>query len=855
MKPKSLYLAMFALFPLFLSTNSLANQWPGTAWEMKSPPAVASTTSGDLYLPIIRGATQSFSYVIDNNLTPSQTSLPGLNGGAPRMVAAAVGPDGVRSEFVVDEVVFRPKNQAELDAFLATYGGTALRDGTPIIISDAQTDPNPLPESSGLYLIRVDLSRSSLDDFTTSMEAAGVGGQFTFSSEAAARLMALIARETAQQLSPNLLLQSDAVLEHPDGSGGNLDAATWAWMTEDDDPNTPGDQGLSIGVIHAWEYLAYLGFPPTEGVWTPPIVAIIDGGFALDETTGVPLNNNIDYFYYGTKPYQADLIDYDGTAGGINPMTCTGGTPCPWHGQGAFGVAAARPRNLYGSAGTGGPVAVPMLFKVDSSFYSVADAIRSAAINGADVISLSLGGECAVWDWLCATPPDDIFDALQQAILFAKSSGAVVVAAAGNDGKNISNTNVIPCKLNGVICVGAVNGNGQAASFSNYGTGVDIWAPTNILSTVAPHTAAQDTNDEGMDELYLFGGTSASTPFVAGIVALMKTLDSALTVESVQQILQDTANLSSDAKVTPGYVDAYRAVAQVQLNQPPAVSVTSPDDGAAVSWKSGLYLRAQVIDPESPELFEGEVTFTSDLDGTLCMGIGGGIDFGCTAPALSVGMHSITARATDPFGATGSDTITLNVINQAPTATITYPPANSTFYTSQVINFRGYGFDFDETIPDDHLVWVSDIDGQLGTGPDIDVSLSQGTHTISLTATDAFGLTGQDTIQVNVQAGAGHPTAKILQPENNDFFSPDTIIIFEGQGTDPEDGTLAGEQLRWSSDRDGFLGTGMYIEVQLSGPASPCNPETIQHIITLEATDSDGNKATHQISVTIGRIC
>ena len=74
-----------------------------------------------------------------------------------------------------------------------------------------------------------------------------------------------------------------------------VDSATFPWMTEDDDPFRPGNQGLSVGVTHAWEYLRYHDLPPSEGVYDPPIVAIVDSGFALDPTTGVPLNGNLDY--------------------------------------------------------------------------------------------------------------------------------------------------------------------------------------------------------------------------------------------------------------------------------------------------------------------------------------------------------------------------------------------------------------------------------------------------------------------------------------------------------------------------------------------------------------------------------
>ncbi len=67
------------------------------------------------------------------------------------------------------------------------------------------------------------------------------------------------------------------------------------WFTEDSDPATPGDQGLSTGVTHAWDYLSYHGILEVPGTYYIPKIAIIDIGFDLDPTTGIPMNGNLDY--------------------------------------------------------------------------------------------------------------------------------------------------------------------------------------------------------------------------------------------------------------------------------------------------------------------------------------------------------------------------------------------------------------------------------------------------------------------------------------------------------------------------------------------------------------------------------
>jgi subtilisin family serine protease len=95
-----------------------------------------------------------------------------------------------------------------------------------------------------------------------------------------------------------------------------------------------------------------------------------------------------------------------------------------------FGVAAAYPRNGFGSAGTGGNVVKPMLIRYDGSFTLIADAVRSAALSGADVINLSWGGGC---NSLCRNFAGG--NRLQADLGFAANLGVINVASAGNKGQ------------------------------------------------------------------------------------------------------------------------------------------------------------------------------------------------------------------------------------------------------------------------------------------------------------------------------------------------------------------------------------------------------------------------------------
>ncbi len=150
------------------------------------------------------------------------------------------------------------------------------------------------------------------------------------------------------------------------------------------------------------------------------------------------------------------------------------------------------------------------------SFQNIADGIRYAADNGANVINLSLGGSSGSV-------------VLSSAIEYAQNLGAVVVMAAGNDALSEPD---YPAKyaINFGISVGAVDINSQIAYFSNR-AGLD----PSLNHVVAPGVSIYSTVPGGGYAYY--DGTSMATPHVAGVVALMLSANPNLTPLQVQQIL------------------------------------------------------------------------------------------------------------------------------------------------------------------------------------------------------------------------------------------------------------------------------------------------------------------------------
>ncbi|MGG6268234.1 DUF5942 domain-containing protein [Leptolyngbya sp. AN03gr2] len=182
------------------------------------------------------------------------------------------------------------------------------------------------------------------------------------------------------------------------------------------------------------------------------------------------------------------------------------------HGTHVAGTIAQSTNNNFGVAGIAYEANI-MPLKVLSSFgggtvADIAEAIRFAADNKADVINLSLGGggESSV---------------LKDAIDYAHSQGVVVVAAAGNSDQNAAD---YPARYPHAIAVAALNASGEKAFYSNYGAGVDISAPGGSTLEGEAGGILQNTFDPqtGESVFAAFQGTSMAAPHVAGVAALIK---------------------------------------------------------------------------------------------------------------------------------------------------------------------------------------------------------------------------------------------------------------------------------------------------------------------------------------------
>jgi subtilisin family serine protease len=188
------------------------------------------------------------------------------------------------------------------------------------------------------------------------------------------------------------------------------------------------------------------------------------------------------------------------------------------HGTMCAGVATAMIDNDKGVAGIA-QVSV-MAEKVlgangKGKYWHTGYGIVHAAKADADIISMSLGG---------------IYDReyLRTACEYAVSRDCVLLAGAGDDN---SNNILYPAGYDSVICIGAIDSNNQRASFSNYGSQMELVAPgVDILST-------------NLSNKYnTYTGTSAAVPHVAGVAGLIRSKEPGLSSQEVREILRYTAD-------------------------------------------------------------------------------------------------------------------------------------------------------------------------------------------------------------------------------------------------------------------------------------------------------------------------
>ncbi len=269
----------------------------------------------------------------------------------------------------------------------------------------------------------------------------------------------------------------------------------------------------------------------------------------------------------------AIVASFDAVEGHVNQQ------PNPWdsHGTACAGLAAAIPNNNVGLRGIGGGCSL-MPVRIAFSPNPIArwtwvesNVIRGidwAWRNGAHVLSNS---------WVGGPPSNGIEAALDRARRLARGGrGCVVLMAAGNDSGPVA----FPANLSNVLAISASNeldqpktrnsADGESWWGSNFGPEVDLAAPGvhNFTTDIVGQAGDNPGGALNADYVNNFNGTSSATPIVAGVAALVLSVNPNLTEAQVRRLLTQTADKvgaviytnGRNNQMGQGRVNALRAV-------------------------------------------------------------------------------------------------------------------------------------------------------------------------------------------------------------------------------------------------------------------------------------------------------
>jgi subtilisin family serine protease len=288
-----------------------------------------------------------------------------------------------------------------------------------------------------------------------------------------------------------------------------------------------GRVGADIDATNAWSL--------TTGS-RDVIVGIIDTGMDYTHPDLIP---NL-WVAPKVNPTDPDVHGLNAISGALDPMDDNG------HGTHCAGTIGASGQNQMGVVGVNMRVSLMACkFLSSTGSGSLADAIKCIDYmreNGAHVMSNSWGG-------------GGYSQALEEAIVRARDSGILFVAAAGNESNDNDKKPSYPAsyKVDNVVSVAATNNDDGLAYFSNTGkTSVHLGAPgKNIYSTYIMKETAYKS----------LSGTSMATPHVAGAAALLKAYIPSVSYAEIKSRLMSSVDKGTPLKettVSGGRLNVYR---------------------------------------------------------------------------------------------------------------------------------------------------------------------------------------------------------------------------------------------------------------------------------------------------------
>jgi hypothetical protein len=701
------------------------------------------------------------------SLRPAVQNLPSLSAGGPGRRVLRVAPSGGSpADFVAGELIVSARDRGALHRIARRLHARIVKTVDPRT-AGIKADP--------VSLLRIDTRRAPTAGLSERLRSLGRGarGRLRISSRSGLRLLAAAAAEAQRgtRVGINWLTQPQAfedrtTTEAPTGEGGYVpNAFSWTYMRA---------AFPSLGAAEAWRTLSI-----ANKLDNKVDIAILDGGF----------KPNADF------PAGTSVLSVVPGVDGLGQENLFQGSK-PWHGTNVAEVAAAVPDNGFGVAGPAGPVARLHLVYTTGDMFMGINAVLTAVADGADILNMSYSLPVPATLSFSVLP----FEAVTEG---AYLSGHLLFASAGNDADDVDAEDCFgvcweeewyaPCENAGVICVGGLSsGSDWRDPNSNWGEesceskfcNVDIFGPYYVWKGPDP--------DAPQNAARLGRGTSYSSPYVAGVAALIWAADPDLSAKQVRKILFSTAAGSPDPTVDR-VVNAAAAVRRAlgSGNVAPKVTITAPSPGTPVPY-GGLNLidlKASAVDVEPGCC---TITWSSDKDGFL----GAGASVATTLGKL--GTHIVTATATDSGGATATASIPLTAVNLPPTPKITAPGRLAFLLRNVPYTIAGEASDPNQSgkLPCSALKWTSSNAGDSAfpaTGCQLQATFTTfGPRIITLTATDEKGQTAKTTRSFNVQFDPppqSPPFVDITNPAAGASLDPGTPIKLTATATDPDGST------------------------------------------------------------------
>lgn len=754
--------------------------------DLGTPTTTSPTVVADLDTPVQAAARGGLTeFIVDDALAMADHPDRGV----------LAFEDGTTETVVIDQLAVVAADVASLDAFVGRWPLDIVEQESPApdgsvealvaLAADADVDTESLPGYLGALQPTLQGTVVASDDrllqLYTIVTAEGVRGDVVVVPN---DIALGDADSPWQPIADRSSIEGNASAADNIATGLGLNPFEWTYLAD----GTTQD----FGVVGAWTILE-----GTNRFERRVNIVVQDGGF-------------VPSFDYGGDPEIRH-----GTWGERNGMGC-GDNPCPWHGSGVAQTALGHIDDWTGVVGTAGPIG--RLFAVDSASPSSWKQLRNlrnvALDDAAHIVNMSWGNQSTTVPGIRTAYYDHYFRRIQE-------SNVLLVAAAGNDGRNVDAGSCgdgcdetrlfMPCESSYVLCVGGVDHDSVTrAAGSNFGTvdnntSVEIYGPMNVVVSSVDTSSGHPVLGDNV----MTSGTSFSSPFVAGIGALLFSADGDMTPQRATRLLTDTARpVVADADIRSGsrrLVNARQAVLElldIELAAP-TVSFTTPTDADTIAPDGLLEIRPVATDNFGNPLWADVEAAGVDL-GRVRPG-------GFVATTLPPGQHDITATATDRFGKSASATISVDVPVVPATLEIVGVADGETLDGGSELALLGRGRDgvMYQAIPTNGLVWgLTGTDGSLiaideGENATFQLPNVAGEYSIVLDSNDVTADEVVVSFRIRETDPNFTPQVRIYSPDSDEWFSVNAAfeadIGFEGRAFNSNGSPIAPQRLRWTA--------------------------------------------------------